>query len=223
MSHARIRKFVDVGDPGAPIGSPSWCRASHVNLQAMKRRTDHEVASLKYSLLEFKKYELFRQILDDSNKPFETWEDYVQYPEPNGLGMPVESARAVMEALDDRELLGRVLGKHGGAREGAGRPKAGEVREPENQADIIRLNKRKRQYGTSRQDTIDRLDRDGHAELAVKVRTGEISAAAAARQLGWRKEATPFERILKSLPKLTLAERARIVAEINRLQAEILP
>jgi hypothetical protein len=42
-------------------------------------------------------------------------------------------------------------------------------------------------YGNSRAYTLARLDRDGHTELAAKVRSGELSANAAALQTGIRK------------------------------------
>lgn len=106
---ASIKNFVDVGDPGAPIGSAPWCRASHVQLCAMKRKMDWEVRHLKYGLLEFKRDERWRKINNNNDQPFGSWEDYVQYPEPNGLGMPPESVKAVLETLNDAELLGTIL------------------------------------------------------------------------------------------------------------------
>ena len=56
------------------------------------------------------------------------------------------------------------MGKHGGAREGAGRPKAGEAKEPkaENQVAISHL-KTSAFSSTSRVRILARLDRDGHA------------------------------------------------------------
>lgn len=42
-------------------------------------------------------------------------------------------------------------------------------------------------YGT-RAHWLVRLDREGHADLATKVRSGEMSANAAAEKLGWRKK-----------------------------------
>jgi hypothetical protein len=58
------------------------------------------------------------------------------------------------------------LGRTWWAREGAGRPKAGETREPKagNQVDNINLNK----GGTSRDYLLASLDRDGHVELATE-------------------------------------------------------
>jgi hypothetical protein len=55
--------------------------------------------------------------------------------------------------------LAVVLGKQGGAREGAGRPKKGAIK---NQPDNVSL-----KYGTA-DHWIARLDRDGHGELAAK-------------------------------------------------------
>ena len=62
-----------------------------------------------------------------------------------------------------------------------GRPKKGEEK-----GDNVTLNGR----GNSRAYTLARLDRDEHTELAGKVRSGEMSANAAAIQMGYRKRPT---------------------------------
>jgi hypothetical protein len=68
-----------------------------------------------------------------------------------------------------------TLGKHGGDR----RSKA-----KADQVDIINL---KHKGGTSRDYILARLDRD-QSELAIKVRSGELSANAAAIKAGFRKK-----------------------------------
>jgi hypothetical protein len=62
-----------------------------------------------------------------------------------------------------------------------------------------------------------RLDRDGHDELAAKVRSGEMKANAAAIEAGFRKKLTPIERVLKLLPKLTPTERRHLRARLDEL------
>jgi len=47
-----------------------------------------------------------------------------------------------------------------------------------------------------------RLERDGHDELAAKVRSDEMSANAAAHQIGYRKKLPPLEKIQKLWDKL---------------------
>jgi hypothetical protein len=105
----------------------------------------------------------------------------------------------------------KKLADHGGARAGAGRPKKGESREPGNQVDNVNLNK----GGNARAYILARLDRDGHAELAAKVRAGTMSANAAAIEAGFRKKQTPLERILKLLPNLTRTELRHLRARID--------
>jgi hypothetical protein len=85
----------------------------------------------------------------------------------------------------------------------AGRPKNGEAREIKNQVYTVNLNK----GGNRRAYILARLERDGHAELAAKVRAETMSAAAAAIQAGFRKKLTLYEQVLRLLPKLTAAER----------------
>jgi hypothetical protein len=214
-----IKDFVDVGDANAPIGSQPWCRASHVELCAAKRKLDWEVRHLKYGLLEFKRDERWRQLYDNKNRPFKSWEAYVRHPEPNGLGMPPESAKAVIEAINDAELLGDVLGEHGGKREGAGRPKFGEDgKHGTNQPCNTRLKYGTAEYWLARFDRAEdkdlsrtRLTATDFAELAAKVRAYELSANAAAIEAGFRKKPTQFEIVLRLWPKLTPKQRKQII------------
>lgn len=194
---ASIKNFVDVGDPGAPIGSAPWCRASHVQLCAMKRKMDWEVRHLKYGLLEFKRDERWRQIYDNNDQPFVSWEDYVQYPEPNGLGMPPESLTAVLETLNDDALLGTVLGTHGGKRRG----------------EDFKLDRSSLKYGT-RDYWIARLDRDW-PELAAKVAAKELSAKAAARLAGFIKKPTPYQELHRAWKKASEDDRRRFLNEVQ--------
>src|SRR6185436_4767844 len=61
--------------------------------------------------------------------------------------------------------------------------------------------------------TIARLERDGFTDLAERVRNKEVSARAAAKIVGWRRDKTPLEQIRTLLPKLTAAECAVLCAE----------
>lgn len=62
-----------------------------------------------------------------------------------------------------------------------------------------------------------RLERDGHDELATKVRAGELSANAAAIVIGYRKASTPLERVFKLLSKLTPSERRQLRARLDEM------
>lgn len=63
--------------------------------------------------------------------------------------------------------------------------------------------------GTSLAYTLDRLSRE-KPDLYAEVVAGNMSANAAATKAGWRKKLTPFEQILKLLPKLTTEEREEL-------------
>ena len=192
--------FVDVGDPGAPVNSAPWCRYAHSVLCSSKRRTNSEVAGFKYSLIEFKKFDRWKQLADNDGRPFMSWEDYLQYPEPNGLGMPTASVKLVMEELDDNRLLGDVLGSHGGDRRSE---------QAKDQACNTSL-----KYGTAKY-WCARLDRDGLTDLAAKVRAGELSANAAAIEAGFRKQPSPFQQVQKLLSKLTAKELRALLRELQ--------
>ena len=85
------------------------------------------------------------------------------------------------------DVLGQPkLGKHGGVRPGAGRPKKGEIRERKNQGDkkdnAVTLNR-----GNSVDYIIARLEREGLVHWIEAIRMRRISAFAAAVELGWVK------------------------------------
>ena len=71
--------------------------------------------------------------------------------------------------------------------------------------------------GNKAEYTLARLKRD-HPKLAEKVVKGEMSANAAAIEAGFRKPPlTPFQTVVKLLPKLTTAERRKVKAELDKL------
>lgn len=56
---------------------------------------------------------------------------------------------------------------------------------------------------------VARLNRD-HPDLASRVRSGELSANAAAIEAGFRRKLTPYEQVLKLIPKLSQDERRQL-------------
>jgi hypothetical protein len=192
----RVANFIDVGDPAAPIGSPAWCKASHLQLCATKRQTDLDVRHLKFHLVDFKEKERWKQLTNDKDKPFRSWKEYLTYPEPNGLGISEESADAIMGAVDGA-LIGEVLGKQGHPSNGS-----------------KGSNTTNGTVGRGAKYIAARLERDGHTELAAKVRSHEIAAIAAAYEVGYRKPPTPFallkKQIVKLRPKLSDDDREEL-------------
>jgi hypothetical protein len=190
----RITNFIDVGDPGAPIGSPAWCRASHLQLCATKRQTDLDVRHLKFHLVDFKEKERWKLLTNDKHKPFRSWEEYLTYPEPNGLGFSDEAVEAIMKAVDGA-LIGEVLGNQGHPSSKGSNTTNGTI-------------------GRGAKYIIARLERDGHTELAAKVRAHEIPAQTAAIEVGYRKPVTMFDQlkklIAKVLPGLSDNEREQL-------------
>jgi hypothetical protein len=80
------------------------------------------------------------------------------------------------------DLAQPPLGKHGGKRPGAGRPKRGERREKKQH----HRDKLKSHYGNSADYICARLERDGHLRLLEGVRNLKISAYEAGVQAGYR-------------------------------------
>ena len=194
----RVANFIDVGDAGAPIGSPAWCKASHLQLCATKRQTDLDVRHLKFHLVDFKEKERWRQLTDDKDRPFRSWRAYLTYPEPNGLGISEESAEAIMSAVDG-VLIGAVLAPHGG---------------DQKSEDAKNRGSNTTSIGRGAQYIAARLERDGHTELAAKVRAHEMPAITAAIEVGYRKPVSLFTQtkkmITKVLPGLTDDQREEL-------------
>jgi hypothetical protein len=72
----------------------------------------------------------------------------------------------------------------------------------------------KPERGTSRPYILSRLKRS-NPELFAKVVAGEMSANAAAIDAGFKKKPTPFEQVMKLLPKLTADEHQQLVAHLS--------
>ena len=75
----------------------------------------------------------------------------------------------------------------------------------------------RRHYGTA-DYWLARLERDGFTDLAAKVRAGELSAHAAAIEVGFRKKLSPLEQILRLLPKLSDEDRRTVQKELDQLR-----
>jgi hypothetical protein len=199
--NSTIKDFVDVGDPGAPIGSPAWCRAAHVQLCATKRQADSKVRHLKYDLLEFKKEERWKQLAGKGGKPFHSWKQYVETPEPDGLGVPLESVQAILEIAKDDALVGEVLGKHG--QYGKGRPKPDRVDNVNSKG------------GNQKDYLLARLARDAPEILAAYNRGEYRSVRAAAIAAGIIEPPTPLDRLRTAWKKASTEEQQTFLKEIN--------
>jgi|SRR5262249_1895572 hypothetical protein len=79
------------------------------------------------------------------------------------------------------------LGRHGGVRAGAGRPKKGEIRERKNQGDNVGDHVTLNSRGNSVDYIVARLRREGLTDWIEAIRARRISAFAVAVELGWAK------------------------------------
>ena len=95
----------DIGNPDAPVGSPAWCLAVHTSMCRLKHSAESTVAELQVSLTNFQQRHYFIQLADRDGVPFATWEDFIQYPEPYGLGMRADVVAAIMTERDKRRLV----------------------------------------------------------------------------------------------------------------------
>jgi hypothetical protein len=210
-----ISDFARIGNPDAPVGSPEWCIAFHLNLRQHKHNLDAEVSSLKYGLREFKGDERWRQLTDRNGGKFRYWQDYVQYPEPYGLGMQVADAEAVIEARDNKRLRD-VLDAD--ARDRANPSRQGQ-RTDLVDIEEININKVSRPTGTTVESALRRLRKD-RPDIYARVLANELTAHAGMVEAGFRKRGksrrlTTLAKILKLVPQLTNAERVDLVEHLS--------
>jgi hypothetical protein len=200
----RTTQLFDIGDPDAPRGSPAWCRAALERIRTLKRQSQDAVSSLKYRLLAFSKDQHFTKLTDRDGETFSTWEDFVQYPEPFGLGMRVEVVRAIMVEEDDRKLLRDVVDAV---------PKL--VDHGTNQHTVGPDNIRSTTYGTSVAYLIAKLKRDA-PEFAERLARGEFrSARSAALAAGIIKPPTPLIILRRAWRRASDDERETFRREIT--------
>ena len=97
------------------------------------------------------------------------------------MALTLRALQLILSQMSDD--LDRPLGKHGGLRPGAGRPKKGEIRERKIQSDNAggRVTR-----GNSVDYIIRRLRRDGYNDLVEAIATRKLSAFHCACLLGWR-------------------------------------
>ena len=131
----------------------------------------------------------WKQCTDRHGNPFASFEAFVTHPLWEGLESTIDDLKVFCRKHDDvRQLIDEAVGKIGPR----GRPKRND------KGDNVTFSRR----GNSPTYLLKRLKRD-RPDLADKVISGELSAHAAAVEAGFRKKPTPFEIVLKLLPKIT--------------------
>jgi hypothetical protein len=69
--------------------------------------------------------------------------------------------------------------------------------------------------GSTKEYIMARLQRDGHADLLARIYVGDLSANAAAEQMGYRKKKTPLEQLLHWWKKASDDERCDFLKAIQ--------
>lgn len=200
-----MRLLIDPGDIGAPPGSLRWCIAVHGEACSSKQRGQAAVSNLQAWLRMLRRDDNFKLLADVNDAPFQTWEDFVQYREPFGLGMRVEVANAVLAEKDQSRLLSDVvanvpvLAKHGANQHGEG----GGVH---NTSSIQR-------GSTNASYLAARLKRDA-PEIAARI-DDFPSMRAAALAAGIIRERTALDVLLATWRRASEAERSKFLAEVT--------
>jgi len=141
-------------------GSPEWCWQTVDYLQSHMKNVSSD-------------WERAQEVLDEL-KDARAWK-VIPADQPYGTLDGLLRAEICLDERTIQDLIRKAeLAAHGGDRRSA-----------QFQGDVIPL---KNTRGTSATHTIRRLRRDGHDALAAEVERGELAAAKAARQAGYRRQ-----------------------------------
>jgi hypothetical protein len=189
MTSVSVPNIADIGDPAAPVGSREWCKYHH-GLCLHKRDTQSKVSRLKYGLIESRNQGRWQKLTDRKGRPFISCEDYVQYPEPFGLGMSLAVVTAVMAEKDDKRLLADVY-QHLDAEDRANQRPAHRPKKSDDNTnnDVISSGNRKRSSptGNSAAKALRTL-RDKRPDIHARVLAGELSPRAGMIEAVFRKK-----------------------------------
>jgi len=149
---------------------------------------------------------------DDASRFFR----FVAAKHPEGLGLAPSELQCIVEKFkhphevppyNDKKIMARMKWMRERVRSLLSEGLADHGGDRTKQVDNVNLNQPK--GGNSSTYTLKRLKRD-NPRLAEQVIKGELSANAAAIEAGFRKKLTPFEQIVRLIPKLTKGEKNKI-------------
>lgn len=141
--------------------------------------------------------------------------DYITKMPHQGIGQdPMQIRRLLWREPRILAMFERAMaGPHGGARTRQSPPlKSDNVTPP---SSLKSDNVTQSQRGNSRAYTLRRLQID-RPDLFLRIERGEMSAHQAAKEAGYRKTLTPFQQVMKLLPKLTEPEH-QALAKAQRI------
>jgi hypothetical protein len=200
-----VRLLIDPGDIGAPPGSLRWCIAVHGEACASKQRGQAAVSNLQAWLRMLRRDNSFKLLADANDEPFRTWEDFVQYREPFGLGMQVEVVEAILAERNPERLLSDVINSVPVLRK-HGRPSKDQEKDSDATFPPI---------GRGVDYLAARLKRDA-PDIAARIDEFP-SIRAAARAAGIIRDRTPLELLLATWRRASEAERAAFLTKVGAL------
>lgn len=238
--------FDVLGDRRAPPGSEAWAKAWRADLASCLKDSTIDVGTVEVTYSIGEKYEAWKLLRSANGKPFSSFDEFCEAPEPYGCGTPSKTVRVFVDAVRGKvagtALTARSVIEHGGVREGSGRPldnRDGAHYVDNNQVDVRQLEKipkkskrTVRKSGGSRVDYwAGRIERDA-PEIHTRMLRGEFQTVADARRAAGGKIApkppdpvTVAKCALRKVPPERLAEVQSVdlksaKAFIRRLSAD---
>lgn len=111
MEQVKSAPFIlgEPGDPSAPRGSRPWCLALYDRAVRQKKDGKFAVQELRMALMSLRDGGHFRTLTNNKRQPFQSFEDFVQFREPYGLGMDVDVVDAIFREVDGTKSLDKLM------------------------------------------------------------------------------------------------------------------
>lgn len=203
-----MQQLDDVGNPNAPYGSREWCAAVRFQVRCKIGEAKSRVSHLKFDLKALRDEAHYAVLQRRDGQLFESWEEFCDHPEPEGLGFPADVANALIKERDGSRLVSAVAAEvmaNAPARAGQG-----------TRTDLEPLSNGKKLKGGNNQEYLAARIKERHPDIAAAVERGEFrSIRAAALAAGIVRQKTPIEHLRAWWRKANADERAEFRAEIE--------
>ena len=171
-------------DVNAMRSAVETCNLNHVP-QAVRKVLENEAWREFWLNMKMYQFKSFREFITTSRHE-------------GGCGWEPKYVEALVKKSGDKDTLGKF-------RRAITRKRGGDQK-----SEDARINRSNTTNDRGLAYTVDRLERE-RKDLFDQVCAGKLSANAAAIKAGFRKKPTPFEIVLKLLPKLTDAEWQQVM------------
>lgn len=180
----------------------------HLHMRGLLKNSQMAVSSLKSLFASFREAAYYRNCTKENGEPFGSWQEFVEYRDPFGLGLPVSVVEAIMAEPDEQKLIADVVASVPALAK-PGRPPKGS--ENPDRASRFPMGTNSPRY------QLARIKRD-HPDLAARIQAGELSVRDAAKQVGIvkpRKPSTDLDALRTAWRRASEESRRAFLRELG--------